>query len=565
MANTKQKAPSKPRKAAIKRIRKSPSNFFSKLFTSKRGQLLVTVMLFAIVGAVYVVYGLAATNTVKVADHPQAILQSTSDGKRLHTLKTWHDRIYAGFGDYSANTGPIALTPFNGVSFGTQEFAADTEAIYQFREINGKLYGLSADPKSSADVVIGTYNADGTVTWVNKRFVGTTHAFDIFTLTGNDLWIVGSQGVYAKAWRSLDGGVTWQESLSVANINTTRTDDFARFYGAIVQNGKVYVQARDFYGSVHPTSKVFDGQSWSDGPYIGDFNTSDTFAGQNVFHGSFHVGFYDSLSKFDGTKAINVAPTYIYNYTIDGDTLYTLAGDGMGTVYKTKDLVNWTKLGATTSVARSIAVLNGEIYIGGSDGAIYKVTLSDIDISAPTVSVTAPINGATVTGINQLSSTASDNVGVVKVEFLIDGNVVGTDTISPYTYSWNTTTTTNGSHSITARAYDAAGNVATSSAVSVTVSNVPDTTAPVVTISSPVDASKIPTNGRVKITASATDNVGVAKIEVYVDGKLQASANSSSVNTVWNAKKASTGQHSIEVKAFDAVGNQSSATINITK
>lgn len=556
----------KTRKTSSKRISKIKSkSFLERLTRTRSGQLAITVLLFAVVGAIYVAYGMAATNTIKVADHPQASLQSTAGGKRLHTLKSWQGRIYAGYGDYSANTGPIALTPFYGTYFGPQEIAADTEAIYQFREINGKLYGLSTDPKSSADVVIGTYNADGTVSWVNKRFVGTTHAYDVFTLTGTDLWIVGSQGSYAKAWRSLDGGTTWQESLSVANVNTTRTDDFARFYGALIHGGKVYVQAQDFYGSVHPTSKVFDGTSWSDGPYIGDFNSSDVFAGQTIYHGSWHVGNYAPLAKFDGSREVNTAPSYIYNYTIDGDTLYILSADGAGTVYKTKDLVNWTKLGPTTSVAQSIAVLNGELYVGGSDAAIYKVIVSDLDTSAPSIQLTTPVNNATVSGITQMSATASDNVGVTKVDFLINGSVVASDATAPYSYSWNTTTVANAQYTISSQAYDAAGNSGASPRSIVTVSNVPDTAAPSISFSSPLDGSKIPTNGRVKITASATDNVGIARIEIYVDGKLQANSSTSTVNTVWNAKKATAGQHSILAKAFDAVGNTSSAVITVIK
>ncbi len=72
----------------------------------------------------------------------------------------------------------------------------------------------------------------------------------------------------------------------------------------------------------------------------------------------------------------------------------------------------------------------------------------------------------------------SDNVGVVGVQFLLDGaNLGAEDTTSPYSVSWNTATAAIGSHTLTARARDAAGNTTTSAAVTVTV---PDTTAPTV-------------------------------------------------------------------------------------
>ena len=95
-----------------------------------------------------------------------------------------------------------------------------------------------------------------------------------------------------------------------------------------------------------------------------------------------------------------------------------------------------------------------------------------VDNTAPTVSVTAPAGGATVSGTVTLSATASDNVGVAGVQFLVDGTPLGAeDTASPYSVSWDTTTATNGTHTLTAQARDAAGNIATSSTVTVTVAN----------------------------------------------------------------------------------------------
>jgi beta-lactamase superfamily II metal-dependent hydrolase len=93
------------------------------------------------------------------------------------------------------------------------------------------------------------------------------------------------------------------------------------------------------------------------------------------------------------------------------------------------------------------------------------------DTTAPTTSVTAPANGATVSATTTVTASASDNVGVTKVEFYLDGALKATDTTSPYSWSWDTTTATNGTHSLTSKAYDAALNTGTSAAVSVTVSN----------------------------------------------------------------------------------------------
>ncbi len=95
------------------------------------------------------------------------------------------------------------------------------------------------------------------------------------------------------------------------------------------------------------------------------------------------------------------------------------------------------------------------------------------DITSPTVSLTSPSGGATVSGSVSVTASASDNIGVAGVQFKLDGSNLGLeDTTSPYSVSWDTTASANGSHTLTATARDAAGNTVTSSSVSVTVSNI---------------------------------------------------------------------------------------------
>jgi hypothetical protein len=94
------------------------------------------------------------------------------------------------------------------------------------------------------------------------------------------------------------------------------------------------------------------------------------------------------------------------------------------------------------------------------------------DTTAPTVSITAPAGGATVTGPVTVTANASDDVAVLGVQFQLDGaNLGAEDTSAPYSVSWDTTTATNASHTLTAVARDAAPNTATSGPVAVTVSN----------------------------------------------------------------------------------------------
>ena len=90
----------------------------------------------------------------------------------------------------------------------------------------------------------------------------------------------------------------------------------------------------------------------------------------------------------------------------------------------------------------------------------------------PTVSVTAPAAGATVSGTVTVSAAASDDDGVAGVQFRLGATNLGAeDTSSPYSISWDTTTVGNGSYQLTAVARDSASQTTTSTAITVTVSN----------------------------------------------------------------------------------------------
>lgn len=92
------------------------------------------------------------------------------------------------------------------------------------------------------------------------------------------------------------------------------------------------------------------------------------------------------------------------------------------------------------------------------------------DTTAPTATMTSPVAGSTVSGVITLSAEATDNVGVVGVQFLVDNNPVATeDTTSPYSVSFDTSTLTSGSHTFSARARDAAGNLGNATPVTATV------------------------------------------------------------------------------------------------
>jgi hypothetical protein len=110
---------------------------------------------------------------------------------------------------------------------------------------------------------------------------------------------------------------------------------------------------------------------------------------------------------------------------------------------------------------------------GAWDSGVYKYgSTTSADTTAPTVSMTTPANGATLSGTATVSCNAADNVGVASVQLQIDGaNVGSADTSSPYSFTLNTAGYANGSHTLQAIARDAAGNQTTSAAITITISN----------------------------------------------------------------------------------------------
>lgn len=196
--------------------------------------------------------------------------------------------------------------------------------------------------------------------------------------------------------------------------------------------------------------------------------------------------------------------------------------------------------------------------------------LDNTDSVAPTVALSAPTNGATVSGAVTISANASDNVGVTRVEFLIDGVLAGSDASAPYAYSWDTSSVANGLRRLQARAVDAAGNTATSTEISVTVTGgIEDTTPPTVNLTFPGNAATV--SGTITLAASASDDTGVVSVEFFVGatslGVGNQSAQAGPWTLDWNTTGLAAGSYALSVVARDARGNQSidsdtSVTVN---
>jgi hypothetical protein len=204
--------------------------------------------------------------------------------------------------------------------------------------------------------------------------------------------------------------------------------------------------------------------------------------------------------------------------------------------------------------------------------AVAKVqSLATTDSQAPTASIVSPAAGAKVSGFVPVDVAASDNVGVAKVELLVNGAMVATDTGSPFAFVFDSSGYEDGKQlTLQARAFDAAGNVATSSTVGVTVTN--DVVPPVVTITNPKAGTAV--SGTVAVSVTATDDKKVAKISLTIDGKEVALAYGSSLNYSWNTtgkggkgggKKTASSTSTLTARAEDTAGNQTATSVTVTK
>jgi hypothetical protein len=191
------------------------------------------------------------------------------------------------------------------------------------------------------------------------------------------------------------------------------------------------------------------------------------------------------------------------------------------------------------------------------------------DMQAPSVAISAPTGYSSVSGLVAVNATAADNVGVARVELRVNGSLVATDGTAPFAFSWDSTKVANGMASLTATAYDAAGNAGASAAVAVNVANsngvVADTTPPSLTIRNPSDGSRVGT--KVTITAAASDDSGTAGLKqvLLIDGRQVATATGGTLSYTWNTRKLSAGTHTVQVTATNAAGNRATQSVRVSK
>ena len=202
-----------------------------------------------------------------------------------------------------------------------------------------------------------------------------------------------------------------------------------------------------------------------------------------------------------------------------------------------------------------------------NDGKVIEVSIGGPTDAAPTVSVTAPAEGATVSGASvSVQASASDDHGVTQVQFFDGSTSLGTDTNGGdgWSVNWNTTSGANGAHTIRATATDTIGQTGTDTN-NVTVNNVAADVPPTVSVTAPAEGATV-SGASVSVQASASDDHGVTQVQFF-DGSTSLGTDTNggdgwSVN--WNTTSGANGAHTIRATATDTIGQTGTDTNNVT-
>ncbi|MEQ9304550.1 MAG: Ig-like domain-containing protein, partial [Marinoscillum sp.] len=212
--------------------------------------------------------------------------------------------------------------------------------------------------------------------------------------------------------------------------------------------------------------------------------------------------------------------------------------------------------------------------VGHASDAVTQATPGAFDIggggggsngAAPSsVAITSHSNNEVVSSTESLTATASDiDNDLAGIQFKIDGVLVGSeDTTSPFTYSWNTTGASEGSHTIQAVARDDNNNYGYSPIITVIVDNVAST-APTISFTAPTNNATI--SGPQCFTVNASDaNGDLETVQYQLDGVNIGSPVGHPYSICWNSTSVENGSYSLKAIATDSEGLTNSATISVT-
>jgi spore germination cell wall hydrolase CwlJ-like protein len=261
------------------------------------------------------------------------------------------------------------------------------------------------------------------------------------------------------------------------------------------------------------------------------------------------------LSKLSGTTG-----------TLPSDAGWTIVSDPAGTRFNYVERSGYTGSMTFTWTVKAPAVagtytLYSKIEHGPSgytkdytQGLTFTVAAA---VSGPSISITSPANGATISGSSSLAASVSAGSSAVSsVQLAIDGVVKSTLTASPWTFAIDTTSLTNGQHTLAVTATDANAKTASAS-ITVTVNNAPLA----VSITSPANGASV--KGTVTLSATATGPAAISYVAFFLDGVQIGNDTSSPYSVSLDTTRYTDGQHTLSARAVDSKSSAAEQKITV--
>lgn len=202
------------------------------------------------------------------------------------------------------------------------------------------------------------------------------------------------------------------------------------------------------------------------------------------------------------------------------------------------------------------------VYVNGYDvpsgSQPYALVISGkSDTVAPNLTVNGLSDGYRTGTVTVTADATDDGVGMDRVEYLVNGQKRFSSSVSPYTWTWDTTKLS-GAQTVTVKAYDRNNNVATQT-FQVTIDNLP----PVITSMSPRDGALV--RGNVPLIVNVSDNIQIDRVEFFLDDAAQPAHTAAAApwTFAWETTEADNGPHTVKVIVYDKAGLTDTETINV--
>lgn len=308
-----------------------------------------------------VALSLALAGEAQAWVHPQAVTQPTARGRTINTLQAWGGGLYAGYGDYGQDTGPVAITRFDMATntFGAP-FWARTEEIDTYVIMFGRLYAPYTDPQGLSATTPDYAVVDSRL---QVNGFASAHVFDAVEETSTGaMWMAGADSASPNGtvWRSIDRGATWQRMLSVPPPDGD-PNNFVRFYFIASYDGKIIAQPTSWM-KTPMDAFVYEDGTWTRRPTLGLFPYKARVGFGKLLYQSSPNGALYALDQGYLHAAEDYVRTYGAAWVLDGTE-----------VYKTTNGNSWQAVASAPANASSIAVVDGTIYVGTTDAQILRL------------------------------------------------------------------------------------------------------------------------------------------------------------------------------------------------